>query len=402
MSNVQRAGGGHSGSLYDSLSDIAMKVFQLGVVVSGALMLYLLWGLFTGKLADVANQSPAEVQQALQTIGTLSLALNISLVLTLISAVFLYYDEDSLGWALVLLGAFLAFGLQFLMDFLFTSDKARLMSGRVSEATLREIHLAAILIGAPGILLVLRSMVVRIFSGRQEDLTAVTYGKDAKQEAGQPSALIGAFARCWQLPFCRESLRKKCPIYHARTRCWKERIGCMCEENIIRLAMGGDEATEPPADMSKQSGFVPIGDLIARSEQEERKKIPTRPGPRGVRIPTNPHLTEAQKRMRCQNCIIYNEHQRLKYQLLSPVVTLAVPVLVFWRFENLRGLIATLLRTLDTVVGRLTFSNAGASDLTRNVTGSLPVEVILIVSFTLVLMTWALRFLEYLVFRLKV
>lgn len=85
MPNIQRAGDRNSSSLYESLSDLAMKTFQLGLVVSSALLLYLLWGLFTGKLADVANQSPAEVQQALQTIGTLSLALNVSLVVTLVS-----------------------------------------------------------------------------------------------------------------------------------------------------------------------------------------------------------------------------------------------------------------------------------------------------------------------------
>lgn len=301
----------------------------------------------------------------------------------------------------MLLGAFFAFGLQFLMDFLFTSEKSRLMSGRVSEATLGQIHLAALIIGAPGILLVLRSLVVRIFSGRQEDLTAVTYGKDAKQEQDQPAALVGAFAKCWQLPFCRENLRKKCPIFHAKTKCWKERVGCMCEENVIRLAMGGEEE-QKPVDMTKEAGFVPIGDLIAKSDKEERKAIPTRVGPRGVRIPTNPHLSEAQKKMRCHNCIIFNEHQRQKYQFLSPLVTLLVPLLVFWQFETLRGLLGAALHTLDRVLGRLAFSGGGASDLTRNVTGSLPVEVILIVCITLVLMTWALRFLEYCLFRLRV
>lgn len=406
MSTIQRGGDRHHNSLYDTLSDIAMKTFQLGLVVSIVLLVYLLWGLFTGKLADVASLPQAEVQQALQTVRTLSLAFNISLVVTLVSAVFLYYDEDSLGWSLLLIGAFLAFGLNFLMDFLFTSDKARLEAGPVSQATLGEIHLAALIIGAPGILLVLRSLAQRIFSGQREDLTSVTYGKDAKQEA-QESSTIGAFAKCWQLPFCRESLRKRCPIYHAKTKCWKERVGCMCEENVIRLAMGGEEEQKPvdmTKDMSKETGFVPIGDLITKSEKEERKTIPTRLGPRGVRIPTNPHLTEAQKRARCHNCIIFNEHQRQKYQLLSPLVTLAVPLLVFWQFEALRDLIGNVLNFVDRVVGRLTFTgaNAGASALTKEVTGNLPVETLLIVCLTLVMMTWALRFLEYCMFKLRV
>lgn len=402
MPTIQRGGDRHHNPLFDTLSDIAMKTFQLGLVVSVVLLAYLLWGLFTGKLADVSNQPKAELEQALQTVRTLSLAFNVSLVVTLVSAVFLFYDEDSLGWSLVLIGAFLAFGLNFLMDFLFTSDQARLKQGRVAEATLSELHLAAIIIGAPGILLVLRSLAARMFSGRRDDLTSVTYGKDAKQEA-QESSTIGAFAKCWQLPFCRENLRKKCPIYHARTKCWKERVGCMCEENVIRLAMGGEEE-QKPVDMTKDTGFVPIGDLITKSEKEERKAIPTRPGPRGVRIPTNPHLTEAQKKTRCHNCIIFNEHQRQKYQLLSPIVTLAVPALVFWQFEALRGLIGSTLDFIDRVVGRLTFNsaNAGASEIHRQIAGNLPVETLLLVCLTLVMMTWALRLLEYCMFKLRV
>jgi hypothetical protein len=397
---ITRAGDRHSNPLGDTLSDIAMKTFQLGLVVSVALLAYLLWGLFTGKLANVASQSPKDAIEAMQTIRTLSLALNVSLVLTLLSAILLFYDEDSLGWILVVLAAFLAFGLDFLMDFLFSAEKTRMISGNLSKATLGEIQVAALIIGAPGVLLVLRSLALRMFAGRREDLTAVTYGKDAKQEK-QESSTLGAFAKCWQLPFCRESLRKKCPIYHAKTKCWKERVGCMCEENVIRLAMGGEDEHKP-VDMTKEAGFVPIGDLIAKSEKEERKSIPTRMGPRGVRIPTNPHLTEAQKKSRCHNCIIFNEHQRQKYQLLSPLVTLAVPLLVFWQFDALRGLIGSALGVLDRVMGRLAFTGgAGASDLTRNVTGSLPVETILIVCLTLVLMTWALRLLEYCMFKLQ-
>ena len=177
----------------------------------------------------------------------------------------------------------------------------------------------------------------------------------------------------------------------------------MCEENVLRLAMGGEE--HKPIDMTQQAGFVPIGDLITKSEQASRPSVPTKAGPRGVRIPTNPHLSEGQKRMRCNNCVIYNEHQRQKYSLLSPFVTIAVPILVFLNFEQFQGVLASGLTMLDKIMAGLSFTGKvkpGHSDLTMNINGSLPITAIIIMALTLLVMTWALRFLEYCMFKIKI
>jgi hypothetical protein len=177
----------------------------------------------------------------------------------------------------------------------------------------------------------------------------------------------------------------------------------MCEENIIRLSMVGDQSNAPPTvEMQKGQGFVAIGDLISTSEKEMRPNIPTRPGPRGVRIPDNPHLNDKQKRLRCHNCIIYNEHQRQKYQLLAPFVTIAVPLLVWWKFETLRDLLRAALKGLDGLIGRLSLSQDANIRFADNITGSLSVEVVLLVVVTLILMTWALRLLEYCTFKIKI
>ena len=389
--------------LSDKVIDILTKVFQVSLIPTILLTLWLMWGLFSGRLADVAGMSAADHASALQTITTLSLWLNVSLLLTIVSGGLIYLEIEALGVIYLLVAAFLAFGLQFVISALFSGQSAKLLSGDASKATLREIQLMAYIIGIPGMLLAIKTLLGKIFNSKHRDLANLSYGKGAaRTERKEP--LIGALAKCWELPFCREGVRVRCPIFHAKTKCWKERVGCMCEENIILLAMGGNSPDDPEKTqtLNKQSGFVPIGDLLSKHAEVSKVNIPTRVGPRGVRIPTNPHLSDHQKRMRCHNCVIFNEHQRRKYQFLSAPVTLFVPLLVIFQFDNLRQMIDSILVVLDRLIGQVSFHAVESSNLTKEISGNLSIEVVFIVCLTLVLMTWAQRFLEYTMFKIKI
>ncbi len=382
--------------------DHAKTVLQLSLVVTIALYGYLLYGLFSGQMVNVPHLKAAEQARILENIQHISLGLNCSLVVLLATAVILYYEGAALGFILLLLSAFLAYGLQYSIDTLFASEASQYVRGPASEMTLHELWLTGILIGIPGVLLVLRNLCVRMFRRGDEDLTVPAHNQNRVQDdIHRP--LFGAFAKCWQMPFCREGIRKNCPIYHASTKCWKERVGCVCEPHIITLNMDHGPTELSKAASGGAAGFVPIGDLLT-SSKTERLSTPTRPGPRGVRIPHNPHMSEGQKRERCRNCLIYKEHQRHKFNLLAPIVTLLVPLLVYLNFDALRVTLANSMNSFDRVVGNLSFSaNAGGtSTLTRAVTGSLPIEVIILVCATLVLMTWALRLLEYCVYKIQI
>lgn len=384
----------------ESVREWAQKSLILGAIPAVLLFAYLCYGLFTGQLAGEAH-THAERLHAVQLVQQLSFYLNIALVVALVSSLVLFYEVESLGAILLAVAGILAYGIRFAVDFLGSSQVA---NGAAAKALFGEFQLAAMVIGAPGAVLVLREVFSRIINSRsRQDLTSVTYGADVAKQRDQPRALIGAFAACWQLPFCREGIRVRCPIFHARTKCWKERVGCMCEENIILLAMGAEKETSH--DMTAASGgFVPIGDLLTKSAEKTRATIQTRVGPRGVRIPTNPHLSDAAKRQRCRNCVIYNEHQRQKYGLLSGPFTVAVPAIVFWNFGNLVAIIGSLLSNLESIVAKFSFTGhpADISEVTKNLSGNIFVETVLIVCMTLVLMTWAQRLLEFLCFKLKV
>jgi MFS family permease len=203
--------------------DLMQKVFFVGLIASVALFGYLIYGLFTGQMADAVGKT--EMQHGTELVTQLSFYLNISLLLTMVAAAVLFYEAETTGLVLLLIAAFMAYGLQFCGDMLFASDAHRLTDGPLSKLTMQEIQSAAYIIGAPGALLFVRSLFVRIMEGRRgPDLAKLQFGSKAQREE-VPRALIGAVAKCWQLPFCREAIRAKCPIFLGRTKCWKERVG---------------------------------------------------------------------------------------------------------------------------------------------------------------------------------
>ncbi len=402
--SIQRGGSNQDtqAEILQKVSDIAAKLFQITLVTTLLLLGWLLWGLFSGKLADTPKMPRLEQLQALQTVQTITMWLQISLVVNLICVCILFYEISTVPIILLALAGFLAYGLEFVAGLLGVDQKGFRPTG-ASATGLKTIYFCAMALAIPGVILIVRNIIVSIFNSRYgNDLTS-EYGKEVEPEADAPRAVLSVMAKCWQLPFCRAGVRKTCPIYHARTKCWKQQVGCMCEENIIRLAMRDDTADAPPTiEMQRNQGFVAIGDLISKQEKVEAKSLPTKIGPRGVKIPVNPNLSSAQKRQRCHNCIIYNEHQRNKYKFYAPFVTLAVPLLVYLNYETVRGFINSLINGIGSIFSKVTFNSSAHNKLASEITGSFTVELIFIVALTLVILTYALRVLEYCTFKIKI
>lgn len=403
--SIQRGGASRDNdAILQTVTDIATKVFQITIVTTILLLGWLLWGMFSGKLADTPKMPRIEQAQALQTVQMITTWLRISLIVNLISVCILFYEVTVVPVILLSIAGFLAFGLQYIADFVGVDNRSFRAAG-ASATGLKTIYFCAMALAVPGVILIIRNIVMNVLSARNGDDLVSQYGQTVTPEENTPRAALGVIAKCWQLPFCRAGVRKTCPIYHARTKCWKQQVGCMCEENIIRLSMRDDKEDAPPTvEMQKNQGFVAIGDLITNQEKEMAKTLPTKAGPRGVRIPVNPNLTPQQKKQRCHNCIIYNEHQREKYKFFAPVITLLVPLLVYLQYKPIREMIKNVLNGVSGLVSRaaLTGTSSGHNGLTAQITGSFTAELILIIALTLVILTYALRALEYCVFKIKI
>jgi hypothetical protein len=184
----------------------------------------------------------------------------------------------------------------------------------------------------------------------------------------------------------------------------------MCEENVIRHAMDVVLHREEGDPLAKKDVEDPLGIGLAEEKTEELDPLKTveipmraRPAAQGkkVRIPHNPNLPMAAKRERCRNCVIYNEHQRMKYQFYAPLFVLVVPGLTFWKINEIVAGIGSLLAGVDSVMSRLSL-DPGARNF--GLAGSIPpgAQYVLIGCLVIIATTMVLRLLEYAIFKLKI
>ncbi|GIV01592.1 MAG: hypothetical protein KatS3mg015_0422 [Fimbriimonadales bacterium] len=207
----------------------------------------------------------------------------------------------------------------------------------------------------------------RAIYGARGDL--LKYGAGIKEERDYQNVFMG---KCWQLPFCRKFVREKCPIYHSRRTCWRERVGCMCEEQVIRDAM---------------EGKVIPKDAVAAAKF----------------IPRNNRLTPAQKAERCRQCVIYNEHQRHKYRLAVPMCFLVVFGLYVLLHQPLLESTHEIMKNFDVAMSNLTIKSAIDTGQ-RGTIGTTPGILEEFVLFAVVLFVFSqiMKAVEFAIFKLKI
>lgn len=226
-----------------------------------------------------------------------------------------------------------------------------------------------------GAIMVMGEMISRMKLRMRQGARAesMKYGKGVKEERDVRNVFMG---KCWQLPYCRKFVRERCPIYHAKRTCWKERVGCMCEESVIKNAMDNQ---------------VIAKDAVAAAKM----------------IPRNNKLTPGQKAERCRQCVIYNEHQKHKYRLALPITALTIAGIYVGLRVPLGNAILNALTKADQAGADLGITGANtefagdAAQTTSLSGGSIPYHEIILVVCAFVLLAYAIKVLEYLFFRLK-
>lgn len=424
-----RAGRGSPERMYQIAMDWSRKFMQIAAVATLLLYGYLLYALLFGAVGQWGTLPAAEHARLLGNVRGAVQYAGVALGVLLLTACILYYDEEAFGYVLVGGALALYYGVPFLFDAALSGQMQQWQKEK-NEAALaiyNQIKLSGLMMAIPGGILMVRDLVLRVVDGSQRkknDFSGMQYGGNAVEEAPVSKPIIGIVAKCWQLTFCRDAIRKNCPIFHHRTRCWRERVGCMCEEKVIRQAMDSlinkdtssfnPFASDPePVPDPLIEGFS-IASFSTEKKEEEKTSEKTvefpvqtanRPPARGkeVKIPHNPNLPMRFKVERCQNCVIYNEHQRLKYQFFAPLTVLVVPALTFFNFSAISGGLDSLLRNADKVMARLSpLANPNSTGLASSLTGNEIPKFIVIGCLVVIATTMTLRFLEYCVFKLKI
>ncbi|MEQ1932263.1 MAG: hypothetical protein ABL962_00085 [Fimbriimonadaceae bacterium] len=239
----------------------------------------------------------------------------------------------------------------------------------VSGPALGAMQLGGVVMGLLSICVLVADIMVRVKQRAQQGARSeqIRFGKGMKEEKDIKNVLMG---KCWQLPFCRKFVRESCPIYHAKRTCWRERVGCMCEEEVIRTAM-------------KSKVFSK--DAVAAASF----------------IPYNNKLTMEQKKERCRQCVIYNEHQKHKYKVALPVLVGGFALIYILMHGAFMNIASTIIGNIDRAVSNITFTKGG--NVTKEVTtSSIPVQEFLMICMLVVVLAYALKLLEFLIFKLKI
>lgn len=344
------------------LDGAARLLFWCGAIATGISLAFLIYTFFV-----FAGGTPAtDPNHALANVDLFKKVIIVAIVALCIGTSYLFWGEETLGPIQLIGSAALLFSPFYLPQLAGQSGQSEVAGNALSAIQLG---------GAFGGLVALITIVidvagrvkVRVKQGTKAD--QLKYGKGIKEERDIQNVFMG---KCWQLPYCRKFVREKCPIYHARTTCWKERVGCMCEESVIQNAMSGKTIPK---------------DIVAAAKF----------------IPHNNKLTPNQKQERCRQCVIFNEHQKHKYKLAMPVAIAGVAGLYVLGREPMKAWVGGLLNRVDSIIGTATY-RAQTEEHLRGVdsAGLFAFKEILLFCMMLVLLAYLMKLIEYLFFRAKI
>ncbi|HEY3297561.1 MAG TPA: hypothetical protein VGK34_02810 [Armatimonadota bacterium] len=369
--------------IYDRISRVVDDCATFGMVVGGGAFIcaaaYLLWGVFQGNLASVSMMATEQADRIVNNIvfGGKLLAIS-GVVLSLCSAV-KQRGETLVGYALLAWGCMLCWGLPILVNSTLAtaSINSNIVQGMLTAYivnSFRTVGIASLVLSIPFVLIDFWQKLV----GARRDYPQRQATTVSKEPVAKEKALIPLF--CWQMPYCREHLRGHCSAYQSRKPCWLLKSGCYCDEEMLLRAM-------------KKSPAQKV-ELL----KEEYVQQATKPGNL---------LTDAQKRQRCRQCFIYSEHQKQKYRILSPFAFPVVAALMWMFYGDIIRILNRVLTGVDQFASAISFAptemqSALGKNLMASAGATSTAEYILLGCIGLVVASYLLRGLEYLIFELQV
>ena len=253
-------------------------VYLLFIVLSGALAYNIIGG--------------SALQQVTRSVGLAKTIFLWSLWVIVIAAMVRHYRTESVAYLTMLVGAACWAILPLVV-------RSKVPQTSAQELMVLGQSLVSSFQTSGGALVVLGFL--RVAVGRIIVLASPTYAAKLAGLSGTASEIAAERAlerpslmrQCWELHFCRGSLRSRCPRFLEGTSCWKRKSGCYCDQGLATQLLSG-----VGADARVQ---------VAEEMEAARSRSQKQPGA------SRSKATKA----RCGECPIYLEHQKHKYRVVS-------------------------------------------------------------------------------------
>jgi hypothetical protein len=331
---------------------------------------YLLWVIFGPRLAHIDKLSAADSDYLIKSAAIACKGLTIASLAIVVSVIIRLYYDEIVGQALSVLGVLLYFGTPDALARFAHVQNAR--AAGLALSIVNEFCIVGAICAVPGLVLVIRDCILRIWRGISvRRVMESRWGDEKEREKKKKPKLYG---NCWDMAYCRDFVKRVCPAFQTKRPCWRIKTGCYCDEHTILMAMASQG--------EENESYKGILHSLGLDGQSKKPKVSAKV-----------------KRIRCRRCGIYAEHQRQKYRLLSPMVFPAVIFALYLFHGQLFGYITTALQKTDQFVSFLSYKSVASATYASD--GHMLTNIV-IVWLAIILISYTLRTLEYLIFDLQV
>jgi hypothetical protein len=353
-------------------------VVLLASVVLILSLVYLLFVLLSGGLAaPMIGGSQFEAMQ--RNVDIARRIFLYSLWIVVIAAMVRHYRVESVGYLTVLVGA----SCWVVLPLVVKSRVPESSASELLELGQSLIQSSQLTGGALVILGFVRVLVGRVIllssvpaGGAGTSRAAQVQAEEAKEATGRHSLM----RNCWELQFCRPSLRVSCPRYRERKSCWTKRSGCYCDQGLatrLLSSMGSKARVQAAEEMEAVQARTHREGQGAGRPRQQRAKSP------------------------CGQCPLYLEHQQHKYRVLAWLTYPAAAVVVGLTASKIRLAYEWVETTLAGALGTLQVLPHALTDQPLQGLQWLSAENAMIVIIGLILVSLFLHLTEVAVFRFK-
>ena len=249
-------------------------------------LVYLLFIVLSGGLAAPIIGGTA-LDDVTRNVGLAKSMFLWCLWIVVVAAMIRHYRTETAGWVTILVGAGCWGILPYVIGTKAESTTARELM-QLGQSLVSSFQVSG------GAMVVLG--VLRLAFGRIWVLTSPArfgYGDAATVLADRADERPSLLRQCWELHFCRTSLRSHCPRFVESVACWKRKSGCYCDQGLATRLLTG-LGSEGRADIAEE---LEVAQRRARTQARRQAK--------------------AKGKAPCGECPIYLEHQKHKYRVVS-------------------------------------------------------------------------------------